>query len=151
MSQASLIYDEITSLMAALFPTHTQLTDGFIIENNAELDLDLSYGIYFGPALNTNRLIGCQFSAQRQVSLTLTRVVRAGMRSLGKIQDVEKQLLEDHYTLIKNFAKNENLDTLAVKRSYISDNGIERIFGEQKNFLMIQSIFEVEYFEDLNQ
>jgi hypothetical protein len=150
MSQASLIYDEINNMLALLFPTKKQLSDGFILENNAELELENAYGLYFGPALNTKRLVGCQFSAQRQIQITITQAVRGGHKSLDITKGVEKDIFEDHYLLIKEFAKNQNLNSLSVKRDFVSDNGIERIFGEQKNFLMIQSLFEIEYFENLN-
>jgi hypothetical protein len=148
-STISLIHDELNTMLNVLFPTRSQLTDGFLIENNAEIELDYAYGLHFGTAFNTNRLIGCQFSIQRQVIITITKATRAGQRAIGLVKTAEKDLLEDHLKLIKDFAKNENLNDLAVKRSYVSDNGIDRIFGQQKNFLMIQSTFDIEYFENL--
>lgn len=148
MSNITDIYNAIVTQVATLFPNKRELSDSLIIDNNDELALEDGYGIYFGPATNTLRQIGCKFSIRRDIIITLTQSVRAGHKSITKIQTAEKALLENHFTLINDFSKNENIGAVVSKRDYISDTGLERVFGERRNFIMIESIFAIEYFED---
>jgi hypothetical protein len=150
MSQITTIHDGIYTLMSTLFPAKKMLSDNLFIDNNDELLLANGYAIYFGPAVNTNRVVGCKQSTQRQVTIIMTTAVYGGHKSIDKLIENEKSLLEDHYTLIKNFNQNANLDTMITKRNYIDDNGIERVLGQSKNFLMIETNFEIEYFEDFS-
>ncbi len=143
------IYDAIHSSIASLFPSKSELSDPINIENNDELSLSDGYGIYFGPANNSFRIVGCKYSLQRTITVTLTKVVYAGHKNITLFESKEKDLLEDQHTLINDFSKNENIGSVVIARDYISDNGIERILGDTKNFVMIQSTFKIEYFETL--
>jgi len=149
MSKITTIYDEFITIVETLFPTRYSLPDTMLIENNDERFLENGYAIHFGPSLNTSRTVCNQVTTQRQVSITLTKAIYATHRDLDKIQAAEKALFEDQFSLLSNFQLNEELDNICPKRSFVSDNGVERILGAQKNFVMIESVFQIEYHENI--
>lgn len=145
------IHDELYILMGTLFPAKKALADPFNIYNNDEFFLADGYGIYIGSAVNTHREVACRLSISRQIMITLTKAPYAGHKDLDKLKLAEKNLLEEHLTLINDFAKNDAYATIrTIKRNYINDGGIERVFGESRSFLSIKTIFEIEYFENLS-
>ena len=149
MSQTSNIYGAVNTLMTTLFSDKKQLSDSLNIENNDDLFLADGYAIYFGPAVNTRRMVGCKFSVSRSISITLTKAIRGTHKDLTKIKAGEKSLLENQFTLIKDFSQNQIISDVSSKRNFVSDNGIERVFGDDKHYLMIETIFDIEYFENL--
>lgn len=146
----SSIHDELYTMMSTLFPTKKVLADSLNIDNNDELFLSDGYAIYISNGVNTRRVDGCVASMQRQVTITLTKATYADHKDITKIKSCEKTLLEDHWTLVKDFSKNDSYTNLAsTNRNYISDGGIERVFGESRSFITIKTQFELEYFESL--
>lgn len=149
MSQISTIYDAIGTVITTLFPTKKELSDPVIIENNDELTLQNGFGIYFGAAVNTNRIVGNQYSIERDVIVTLTKAMRGGHKDNAILKTNDKAMFEDQHILIKDFCSNNNIVLVSVNRNFISDTGITRIIGEYKTFFMIQTTFKIEYFESL--
>lgn len=144
------IYDELYLLLPALFPSKKALADSYNIYNNDEFFLADGFGIYVGPASNTRREVACRLSISRQITITLSKAPYAGHKDLDKIKIAEKALLEEHLTLVKDFSKNNTYPYLtSVKRNFIGDSGIERVFGESRSYLSIRLTFEIEYFENL--
>lgn len=150
MSQISLIHDDIYSELSTLFPSKKILTNNLVIEaNNNEL-LEDGYAVYLGTALNTRRLASCQLSVNREVTITLTRQIRGSHNSLPKIKEYEKLLLEDQFTLIKRFSKLDELATASLNAvNFTNDNGIQRVFSDKRLSIMLESNFEIDYFESL--
>jgi hypothetical protein len=148
MSKISDFHDAVRARMTALFPSKNELSDNTVIDNNDLLTLEDGYAVQFAAGNNTFRAVGCKFSLQRTIVITLTKAVRAGHKSIEKIAEVEKALLEDHRTLVEDFSENENLGTIVSKRNYSTDSGIERVIDERRTFLMIRTNFDIEYLED---
>lgn len=149
MSAISNIYDAIKTRVATIYPTKRELSDSLFIDNNDELSLNDGYAIHFGTGVNTNRQLGCQYSLQRVITITLTRLIKGTHKDIDKIETIEKLILEDHILLVKDFTENENIGAVVVKRDYVTDGGIERVFTDKKNFIMMETTFQIEYFEDL--
>lgn len=143
------IYDAFVTQMATLFPSKYRLSDPLVIENNDEAALANGYGLHFSTATNSLRLVGCQYSVEREVLITLTNQFYGTHKSTTQLDTTYKTLFEDLHILINDFTKNATISGVTTKRDYISDNGVERIFGDTKTFLMIQAIFRIEYFETL--
>lgn len=153
MSKASDVYDAIYTVVSGLFTSvsgYRELSDPVLIDNNDEMSLAKGYSVYFGVASNTNRQLDCKYSIQRDVMITLTRAVRGTHKDVAAMKTIDKALLEDQHLLIKNFEQNYNIGTVTARRDFVTDGGIERVLGENKMFTMIQTVFQIEYFEDLN-
>lgn len=150
MSSISTIYDTLRVRMATIFPDHKELPYNQTINLNDGLFLTQGWAVYFADAINTNRLLSCQLSLSRNVNITLSRKVFGLDRDVTTRVTVEKNLLEDHLILIKDIEKDPDLNGAAAKILYISDLGIQTLFSEQMHYLYIQTIFSIEYFENLN-
>lgn len=86
---------------------------------------------------------------EREIIITLTKVFLGGHKSNSIYDSTNKAMWEELHTVIREFSNNNVINTVAPKRDYISDGGLERVFGENKSFLMIRCSFQFEYFEDL--
>jgi hypothetical protein len=151
MSQISLLHDDIYSELATLFPSKKILTNNLVIEANNHESLENGYAVYLGTALNTRKLVSCQLSINREVTITLTMQIRGSHNSLPKIKEYEKLLLEDQFTLIKRFSKLDELSTAKLNAvNFTNDNGIQRVFSDKRLTIMIETNFEIDYFESLN-
>ncbi len=149
MSQITTIYDAIYTRVATLLPNHKELKVPRFIELNDTLFLKKGFAVSIGAAINTNRVFACKLSLQREVTLTNTLQIFATDRDATTRKTVEKQLLEDQFLLIKNIEQDPTLTQVTNQINFISDNGIQDIFIEADSFIMIQSLINFEYFEDL--
>lgn len=153
MSKISLIHDAIYTLLGTtLFSSKRELSDGLVLENNAEIDLENGYGASFEEATNTERFTSCQFSISRNVNIVLTKEVYASHNDKTIFKAAEKALLEDQYELLKEMEKNDTIDSLVINRKYVNDSGLQRLLGSDghKQFLIISTTFEIEYIENFN-
>lgn len=150
MSSISTIYDTLRTRMAAVFPSHKELPYNQTITFNDGLFLTQGWSVYLADAINTRRMLSCQLSVRRNVFVTLTRKVFALDRDVSTRVTAEKSLLEDHFLLVKDIEKDADLAGTAAKVEYQNDLGIQTIFSEQMHYIYIQSVFSVEYFENLN-
>jgi hypothetical protein len=137
------------TVITTLFPNKKRLSDSFNIENNDEYQLADGVGMYFGSGINSSRIMTCQYTLNRNVIITLTKAVYGGHKSLSILETAEKALLDDQHSLIKEIERNLLLDNSSPNRKYISDNGVERIIGDSKTFIMMQTVFTIEYLESL--
>lgn len=150
MSNITNVYNAIHTAVSTLFPTKYELSDPKTIENNDTASLANGYGIDFGAAINTNRQLGCFYAIRRDITITVTRQFLGGHKSSTILDNTNKQLLEDLHVLVKEFEKNQLIATEVSNYRYISDSGIERIFGDNKTFVMIRALFQIEYTENTN-
>jgi len=150
MSDISTIIDNMRTRVAAVFPTHKKLPNNRQIEENDTLFLSKGYAVAIGPGANTRRLLSCKLSVNRAAIITITRAHFGVDRDTVVRDTLEKNLLEDQFLLIKDLEKDPSLDGFVAKINYSTDNGIEEVFVEQGHFLMIQTVYEFEYFENLS-
>lgn len=153
MSNISTAFDAIKTKMGTLFPSHIQLSNPYDIEENTTASLELGWGVALGPGTNSNRNLSCNMSIQRTITMTLTRRRYANELDTESKESAEKSLLEDHYTLIKAMEKEGTLNSTVsgiARFFYASDNGIEVIVAESDSYIKLSTVFELEYFEDLN-
>jgi len=150
MSVISTVYDTVDTHLGTLFSgTHKKFYDPRELGVNDTYALGRGYGFYLGPGNNTNRNISCKLSVQRELVVSLSIINRGTAKDISIRQTAEKQLLEDHFTLIKSFEQDPTLEDLLAKLIYSGDNGIENVFTDRNNYLVIESSFDIEYFENL--
>lgn len=149
MSNFSLLYDAIVDRIEAVLPSHTRLPNPYKVNENTELYLRQGFGVALGAATNTNRELSCRISVGRDFSVVLTRKFYSIESGVSNKESVEKQLIEDQILLIRDFCDNSALPGALGIVSYSSDGGIEYVFNEKDNFLVLNTTFTVEYFETI--
>jgi len=150
MSNITTIYDLFVTRLGVIYPSHSKLTNPHKIEENNDMLLKLGYGLRMGPGLNTKRHLACKASIEREITIVFTRKHFALEQTLTPKQTVEKALLEDQFLLIKDVETYPDLEnTVIAKIEYVSDRGIEFIYGDKDNFIQLETVFNFEYFEFL--
>lgn len=151
MSIISSAYDAILSRIETVLDTTAQgwfrLPNPYKPEENSERFLDKGYGIALGSGANTNRVVNCKFSIERNFTIVLTRKFFALEADPAAKAVTEKQLFEDQYALINDFEQDISINGSTMYTRYVSDGGIEYVSGEKDNYLMIRTEFAVEYLE----
>ena len=151
MSIISSAYEAIETKLDSLFSaTHKKINYPQVIENNDTLTLARGYGFYISFSSNTEKMVSCQLSLLREVNILLTIVNRGTHLDTNIRETAEKQLLEDQFTLIKALEKEPTVQDQLAYFKFSSDNGIEQVFDDKSNYLVIESTFLMEYFENLN-
>lgn len=150
MSTISTAYDALKVRLQAVLPNHAQLTNPYAADQNSELILRKAYGVKISTVENTNRMVSCQLSLRRTMEVVITRKYFASEMNRAAKESVEKELLEDAFLVVKDIEKDADLGNNVANIVFVSDNGIEFVFSEDKPFYMMTLSFNLEYFENLN-
>lgn len=147
MSQISDIYDSINTFLDASYDASGRaLTNPYSIEENDDITLKRGYGFYMGTGRDQGTM-GNMIALEREMVVTLTLETAALEHKNGKRMTAEKQLLEDAALMVKALHNDPAVNEKVSGIIYQSDNGIEFIYGEKTNFIMIQSRFLITYIE----
>jgi hypothetical protein len=149
VTQISDIHAALVSVITAELPSYFGIPNPYDVESNANLFLQKGYGIGFGPAVNTNRKVCGKVSIERSFSIVLTNQLTASITDFSGVSDVSKQLFEDQFKLIKAIETNVNLSGSAAKALWASDGGLEFVIAGEAKYFLIESQWDVEYFESL--
>lgn len=149
MSQISTIYDGIVTRLTTLFPNHNRLGNPYDLEVNPDTMLSIGWGLAVGPAANTERLVGCQVSLLRELTVYLTRRYHALENDAATKATTEKLLLEDLKTLVNDAENNYGIDDASTIIKYVGDGGIEPVRESQENYLHLAVNLTAEYFETI--
>lgn len=151
MSKVSDSYDAFKARVSAVLPSHFVLPNPYAPEQNSENALRVGQGVKFMGGLNSNRSLSCQLSIRRQIEVVITRKYYGSELMTANKTTVEKALLEDQYLVINEVEKDPTnaLSSVVVQARFESDSGIEFVFNDDKPFLMIRTIFALEYIENL--
>lgn len=149
MSNFSNLYDAIVDRIEAVLPNHTRLTNPYAVEQNPEGLLRQGWGLGLGAGSNTNRELSCRISIARDFNIVLSRKFYAKESDVENKAAVEKDLFEDLILLVRDFCDNSALPGALGIVSYTSDGGIEQVFGEKDNYLVLRTTFSVETWETI--
>lgn len=151
MSNISDAFDAIKTLMETTFPSHQQLTNPYDVGENTTQQLMKGWGIALGPGFNSEKTISCRISLKKTILIPLTRVRHGSSLLTTNKETNEKLLFEDQFTLIKALEKDPTVSgggsITAMK--YVADQGIEVVYGDSDHYIVVNSAFEMEYFESL--
>jgi len=125
MSRIGTILTDLKAELAALFPSHSQLSNPYSVAENTEGALRQGWGFRPSAGLNAKRNISCKLSIDRDIVILLTRQVFAGELDVDSKDAADRLLLEDHFTLIKNFEEKTEFSQVAAM-DYISDVTVSR-------------------------
>jgi len=142
MSKITTIFDLIVTRLEAVFPDHARLPHSAFLERNPGFFLRQGFGVHFGPGLNTDRQIGCNTSTERNFLVSLTREDVSTELDPVTSATNHKVLMEDLKLLMDDFEQETSFPLI-----YRSDGGIIPIFEGDENFIFLESVISVEYFE----
>lgn len=151
MSNISDSYDAIVSRVQTLLPSHTRLSSAYSIDENTEPALTLGWAIQIQSGENSKRQLQCDLSIRRSVVIIITRKFYARELDITSKASTEKQLFEDQLLVIKDLEKDPtvNAPSYIAKFEYVGDSGIQTVFSNKDQFLKLETIFTLEYFESL--
>jgi len=141
MSGVSDLYDGIDSILSTVYPstTYKELVYSTFVELNDFISLNRGYGFNIGAkegvSLTTGRYQ--QFSAEIQIVNTI--VNRGTDRDLSIKKLAEKTLLEDQFLLLDYLRTNTASIAKVWVLEYLGDNGIEPVFPDKANYVMIRT------------
>lgn len=149
MSNFSTLYDAIVDRLEAVLPSHTRLPNPYKVDENTELFLRQGWGLALTSGTNPNRNLSCRISTLRSFEIIITRKFYSLESSVTNKEATEKQLIEDQLLVIIDFCNNSSLPSALGVVNFESDSGIEYVSGEKDNFLVLRSVFGVEYFDNV--
>lgn len=150
MSKISTVYDGINSSLATLFPTKTQLFDPYDLDQNPDHILNNSYGIRVNSASGLSQTFK-DFNISRDFEIVFTRSMVKTPDQRTTLNTVQKNLLEDIYTVTNDFYNVDKfgLGDSAAKVEIGGLSGIDSALGDEKRFLSISINFIIDVIEDL--
>lgn len=144
------IYDRLIVDIEAAISGYTRIPNPYEADQNPELFLRKGYGLGIGPAENTRRMVCAYFSMKRIFTIVLiNQILTTDMNSTAR-GNCERDMMEDHYSLIKYLEGDNNLGGNAVKTIFTDDSGIQFVEGEIGKYVMCEINIEVEYLESIN-
>ena len=147
MSKISQIQDNLTTFLATLFATHTEHINPYALELNDSFNLEKAWSFYLGPANNTGEMADGTKSIEREIVINLTRRVFGAKEDLAIRKQAEKDILEDQYSIIDQVEEDPTLSPVLELVTFVGDNGIELLFGEEASFIALKSTFNIRYYE----
>jgi hypothetical protein len=150
MSSISQIYDTVVATMAAIFPTKTRIPNALVIEENPEQFLRDGYGIRLDPEAPAASEF-CTFSRSRLFTIILSREVISDEFTTSAIDAASKAILEDTYTLQKDFM---NQDQLGIESNIelidmAGTSGIVPFIGERESFVLMEVSFQIQVTDNI--
>lgn len=149
MSKITNIREQLETTIESVVTGYRQIPNPYEIEKASNVILKKGYAIAFGPGTNTERLLSCQLSVDREMAIVLTRQVSSTEHDTNRREDIEKAIFEDQYLIIKAIEKDPSLNNTAARARYTGDNGLEFLSLENSRYFVLQTNFAFEYFEDL--
>lgn len=151
MSKITSIIDGFLAFLQETLPDHKEHINPYALELNDSMTLEKGFSFFLGGASNSNEMSSCMLSIEREVVLNLTLRVY-GAREDGCIRrEVEKELMETQFSIIKAMENDPTLQSLIELIEFVGDNGMELIFGEEVSFISLRSNFTFRYYERLDQ
>lgn len=153
MSAVSTAYDALETRIAALLnanpadPAFLKIPNPYQLEENSDGVLRKGFGIKIGQASNV-MAVNCNYHIDRVFGVVLAREAMNTDHDSAGIAKVEKQLMEDLTTIIRDFEVNQSLNTGLIFCGYLGDGGIELIRNDQ-SFLAVEAQFRIKIVQSL--
>lgn len=139
------VYDSLRTTIAAAITGHRELNNPYILDDDADIMFDKSWTLAIGSAVNTQRSQCPYVTVGREFNFILAQKYSAPHRDITARVDAEKTILNYQLDVLKVLEPYTTSDIIKV--SYVSDNGIEFLGGDRIGYLILQTLINVEYFE----
>jgi hypothetical protein len=135
------LYDGMVTILGNTFaaPTYKKLVNPYVPELNDALSLARGYGFIIGPKQARPDKLGRYEGFNAEITVIQTIINRGTDRDITIRETAEKNLLEDQFNLIDYFRLNTAPISKIWDISYESDNGLEFVFTDKQNYVMIRT------------
>lgn len=148
-SNVTAIHKSLENTLANLFPDKTIIPNPFDLEQNNQNFLKNGYSFFYGPASLPDFDLGVHIQGYlRDFSVVLSRNVFRTDTALDPFSNTQLSLIEEQNLMVNTFADVRNLDQNVVSIEFVSDSGVEFVFGDKSNYLALTTNFAVAYRED---
>lgn len=141
----STVYDAILTELGTIFPNKLRIPNAYTIIRNPVQFLRDAYGLRVDAAVEAKRDF-CNFSRIRDFTVILSREVLKTDVQTDQMDTAVKAMLEDVYTLQKNFLDGEQIGA-ATDIDIINVGaftGIEEFIFEKTNFINTEVAFSIQ-------
>ena len=149
MSAITNIYNVLETMIETALPTYSKIPNPYVVEDNPELLMETGYGLAIGPGNNTERLVGCKKTYEREFVIVLINEVTTTDTNLDQREALEKSIVEDHYKVFSAIEVDPDLGGYAVKGVLLNDSGIQYLDTGIQKYILIEISVTAEYFENL--
>jgi len=147
MSNGSLIFDGLITLIESKLPAYHRMADAYDIESNEILTLEQGYSLGIAGGENTERTMCDNLYINRAYNFTVSKLYTALETDPVARATQEKALYEDAFLVWRELQKVTALGGVQVfSAKYITDEGIEYL-GDDQKIITIVSAISAEYFE----
>lgn len=152
MSNFSLLYDGLITLIEGQLSTYKRLSDAYDVENNDMLRIAKGYSLAIASGENTNRTLCGQLSEERNFIFKLTNLAAVNELDPVAKATIEKSIMEDIRKVYRKLQTTHSLGTVQVSSiRFNTDEGIEYLFREDaaqaNKAIGVSSLITLEYFE----
>lgn len=144
------IYDNLVLRVQATLPSYFRIPNPYAPDENPELFLRKGFGVGIGPGENTRRLVCGFFSITRTFTIILINQVLTTDSNSTDRGNFERDLMEDHYSLLNALEVDNNLGGAAVRLNFTNDSGIQFVEGDYGKYTLCEISFDVEYLEPIS-
>ncbi len=144
-------YDALKTFVAAQLTNAKLIVNPYALQSTSSLYLTNGFAIQVGPGTREPGDISCQMRMQREFVIILTRQITATEHDATLTGTVEKAVLEDQFTLIKQIELNNAIGGVS-DIAFVSDSGLELLATQDAagRFYVLSSLFRGTYLEQLN-
>lgn len=150
MSKVSTIYDTLLTTIPAILPNKKRIPNTYSIEENPTQFLENSWGLRIDPESPAPSEF-CTFSRNRTFTVILCREVIADEFDTSANDTAVKALLEDVYTLQKDFMNSDQIgiESSIEKIDMAGTGPIISLIGSNKNFIFIEVLFNIQITDNI--
>jgi hypothetical protein len=141
------VYDTLRAAIAGVLTTHRELNNPYILTEDVDIMYDRAWTLAIGGAQNTQRSSCPYITIGREFNLILAQKYSAPQRDIAARLTAEKALLNYQLDALKILESTTSVDILKI--NYQSDNGIEFLGGDRIGYLVLQTLINVEYLEQI--
>jgi|SRR6478609_2625880 len=143
------IRDRLNAIMVATLPAYQKLPDNYQTSDNPMPIAPKAYAIGFGAGENiTDEWCNLgKMRIRRQFQAVMTNIYMPNLDADYR-DGLEDALLDDQFAFIAAVEKDPTLTAMDVSSRYTTDNGLEYLIDEEKQFIIIVMTLTVDYFEE---
>lgn len=151
MSQISDIYNYLTNFVGTNLPSYVELPDRIDPEVNPSVMLDKGFAVVFGEEANLNKQLCPFLTLERSFTFILSNEITTTIHDTEGRKTLEKNIVEDAYTLINALGNDVELGGNAVDASYISQTAVEYLVDQEgtDRYLVVSIEIAVEYHQEI--
>ncbi len=152
MSAVTIAHDNAVTRIAAVLTSGAgwkRIPNPYDIRSNGAPFLRKGWGLAIGGGNNINLLQCSKMSVDRQFRLVISNEVFKTDGDATGYASIALALLEALKLVIKDFETDTTLNSGQTFVSYVGDQGIESIQGEDYSCMVLTAIFAIKLIEDL--